>query len=126
MKEIKDLRDLVVKYREEYNQWSEDIKRDCQIQRATKYGEMHNWFVCMGNFHMSFDELGNHWDKIKQDKAYINELTEYNEKYTKYAEKAKELSQAIIENQMEKGKKYFKEQLVLFGFDNNYAITHGL
>ena len=123
--EIEELKIKVKKAREVYNQWPDGIKRDCQILRALKSGEMHNWFVCCNVFHMSSEKLGEYWDKVKQNKEYIDNLTKHNKEYIEFTKEEKTLSHAVTESQIANGRKFSKLQLVLFGFNIEYAEAHG-
>lgn len=102
------------------------LELDCAIKRAAASGEMHNWIATCNNFHKSSDELSERYDELKDDEVRVLIIDSTNEVYNKATKTQQLLSKMLIEDNLAAGKEYTTIQLILFGFDVEFAKEHGV
>lgn len=126
MEDLTDLRNEVNELRKNYLELtrSKILLDACEIHRALKSGEMHNWIACCNRMHCSSDEMAERWDRIKQDKKLYDSIIPANETYGRLQTLNKELGQKVILNGIEKGETYSSILLILSGFDSVFVKKH--
>ena len=120
MNDIKTIRD-------ELNEILKDPKllKDTDIQRALTSGEMHNGFVMMRRYQMDSKAITSYHNDLKKDEGYYQRLTDINKKIATYEIAFREHMQSVAIESIKDGKsKYSELQLILFGFDPEFAKEH--
>jgi len=100
---------------------------DCQIHRALKSGEMHNWIVCCNTIKKTSEELSAYWGEIKEDIEYMGRIVDTNERYVRFLSDSKQYRLDLVRENIRNGTtEYSALQLVLFGFGVDFAKEHGV
>lgn len=104
----------------------EDFKMDCDIIRALKSLEMHNWFVVMRRYHKTHEELMARRQWIEdQGPLYRKSIDDHNNELMAKQKERLEHWQRHLLDQLENGERPNLLCLVFSGIDKETVKKYG-